>query len=66
MALERVAGMASLIDILDRVIDKGVVVGGRMFLPLDSVEQTTVKQQTIPKIVPPDDDDSGGTPPSLH
>jgi hypothetical protein len=43
MAVERAAGGTSLIDVLDRVLDKGLVVAGDIKVSLAEVELLTIR-----------------------
>jgi hypothetical protein len=47
MALERTAGKSSLIDVLDRVIDKGIVIDAWLGLSLVGIELVTVEARMI-------------------
>ena len=43
MAVERAAGGTSLIDVLDRVLDKGLVIAGDIRVSLAEVELLTIR-----------------------
>ena len=43
MAVERVTGGTSLIDVLDRVLDKGLVIAGDIKVSLAEVELLTIR-----------------------
>ena len=43
MAVERAAGGSSLIDVLDRVLDKGLVVAGDIKISIAEVELLTIR-----------------------
>src|SRR5579884_2796083 len=43
MAVERVSGGSSLIDVLDRVLDKGIVIDAWVRVSLDSIYLITVE-----------------------
>ena len=47
MAVERAAGGSSLIDVLDRVLDKGLFVGGDIKISLAEVELLTIRIRLI-------------------
>ena len=47
MAVERAAGGTSLIDVLDRVLDKGLVIAGDIKVSLAEVELLTIRVRLI-------------------
>ena len=47
MVLERTASKSNLIDVLDRVIDKGIVIDAWMGLSLAGIELVTVEARII-------------------
>jgi hypothetical protein len=47
MVLERTAGKSSVIDVLDRVIDKGIVIDAWLGLSLVGIELVTVEARMI-------------------
>jgi hypothetical protein len=60
MAIERVAGGTSLLDVLDRVLDKGIVIDAWVYVSLVGIT-TVIVEPRVPVISEPtDDEDAGG------
>lgn len=47
MAVERVAGGSSLIDVLDRVLDKGIVIDAWIRISLVGIDLITVEARVV-------------------
>ena len=47
MAVERVAGRSSLIDVLDRVLDKGIVIDAWVRISLVGIDLITVEARVV-------------------
>lgn len=47
MAVERVAGGSSLIDVLDRVLDKGIVIDAWVRISLVGIDLITVEARVV-------------------
>ncbi len=47
MAIERVAGGTSLIDVLDRVLDKGIVIDAWVRISLVGIDLITVEARVV-------------------
>lgn len=47
MAIERTSGTANVIDVLDRVLDKGIVVDAWVRLSLVGIELVTVEARVV-------------------
>src|SRR3954454_14389637 len=47
MAVERVSGGSSLIDVLDRVLDKGVVIDSWVRISLGGIDLITVEARVV-------------------
>jgi hypothetical protein len=47
MALERISGNSSIIDILDRVLDKGIVIDASVRVSLVGIELVTVEARVV-------------------
>ena len=47
MAVERASAAASLIDVLDRVLDKGIVVDARVRISLVGIDLITVQARVV-------------------
>jgi hypothetical protein len=47
MAVERVSGGASLIDVLDRVLDKGIVIDAWVRISLVGIDLITVEARVV-------------------
>jgi hypothetical protein len=75
MVIERQQGGTSLIDVLDRVLDKGIVIDAWVRVSLVGIDLITVEARVVvasidtyltarPSGGPDDDDDGGNTPPT--
>jgi gas vesicle structural protein len=47
MAVERVSGSSSLIDVLDRILDKGIVVDAWVRISLVGIDLMTVEDHVV-------------------
>jgi hypothetical protein len=47
MAVERVSGSSSLIDVLDRVLDKGIVIDAWVRISLVGIDLVTVEDRVV-------------------
>jgi hypothetical protein len=47
MAVERVSGSSSLIDVLDRILDKGIVIDAWVRISLVGIDLMTVEDRVV-------------------